>query len=239
MERRPSSGSVSPSTPPTAGTHTNLPPPAGNPGHARRISVDRPAPNRTLPRLPQNANTSAMRPPLLGTPQVNKGFAASSGAAKGKWSSSSLSDSSKRLLRELDGMSAHQHDAKFNAGPKGSSVFEWVAVIHGPSRSPYHGGLFFVDIHFPPDYPFQPPRLRFRTRIFHCNIDSSGNVALSVLSESWSPAYTISRVLGDIWSLLKVPDLAHAIVPSIAQLYTQDPQEFVEIARQWTIRFAT
>lgn len=64
----------------------------------------------------------------------------------------------------------------------------------GPADSPYAGGVFFVSITFPPDYPFKPPKVMFKTRVYHPNVNSQGSICLDILKEQWSPALTISKV---------------------------------------------
>ena len=64
----------------------------------------------------------------------------------------------------------------------------------GPADSPYSGGVFFSLIHFPPDYPFKPPKVQFQTKLYHPNVNSQGSICLDILKEQWSPALTISKV---------------------------------------------
>lgn len=60
-------------------------------------------------------------------------------------------------------------------------------------KSLFEGGVFFLTIHFPTDYPFKPPKVSFTTRIYHPNINSNGSICLDILRDQWSPALTISK----------------------------------------------
>ena len=79
------------------------------------------------------------------------------------------------------------------ARPHTLPVASLQATIMGPSDSPFQGGVFFLNIHFPSDYPFKPPKVSFTTRIYHPNVNSNGSICLDILNAQWSPALTISK----------------------------------------------
>lgn len=121
--------------------------------------------------------------------------------------------------------------------------------------SPYSGGVFFLAIHFPTDYPFKPPKVNFTTRIYHPNINSNGSICLDILRDQWSPALTISKgklkllisfmnsaneksVLLSICSMLTDPNPDDPLVPEIAHVYKTDRQRYEATAREWTRKYA-
>nr|VDC87821.1 unnamed protein product [Brassica oleracea] len=123
-------------------------------------------------------------------------------------------------------------------GPVGDDMFHWQATIMGPTDSPFSGGVFLVSIHFPPDYPFKPPKVSFRTKVYHPNINSNGSICLDILKEQWSPALTISKVLLSICSLLTDPNPDDPLVPEIAHTYKTDRVKYESTARSWTQKYA-
>ncbi|PWZ09077.1 Ubiquitin-conjugating enzyme E2 [Zea mays] len=149
------------------------------------------------------------------------------------WSMQGLVMASKRILKELKDL---QKDppTSCSAGPAGEDMFHWQATIMGPPDSPYAGGVFLVNIHFPPDYPFKPPKVSFKTKVFHPNINSNGSICLDILKEQWSPALTISKVLLSICSLLTDPNPDDPLVPEIAHMYKTDRPKYEATARSWT-----
>uniref|UniRef100_A0A8C6NR09 E2 ubiquitin-conjugating enzyme n=6 Tax=Nothobranchius TaxID=28779 RepID=A0A8C6NR09_NOTFU len=149
-----------------------------------------------------------------------------------------LSTSAKRIQKELAEITLDP-PPNCSAGPKGDNIYEWRSTILGPPGSVYEGGVFFLDIAFTPDYPFKPPKVTFRTRIYHCNINSQGVICLDILKDNWSPALTISKVLLSICSLLTDCNPADPLVGSIATQYTTNRAEHDRTAKQWTKRYAT
>ena len=125
-----------------------------------------------------------------------------------------------------------------SAGPRGDNLFLWDATVMGSAGSVYEGGIFFLEIGFPEQYPYRPPRVEFLTKIWHPNINARGDICLDILKEQWSPALTISKVLLSICSLLTDPNPSDPLMPEIAALYLRDRERYDTEAKSWTRRYA-
>ena len=126
-----------------------------------------------------------------------------------------------------------------SAGPKTfGNLFEWTATVMGPADSPFEGGLFNLDITFPRDYPFRPPKVTFKTRVYHPNINRNGGICLDVLKDQWSPALSVSKLLLSVCSLLTDPNPDDPLVPEIARQYKRNRAAYEEKARLFTERYA-
>ena len=126
-----------------------------------------------------------------------------------------------------------------SASPKNDNLFEWEAVLIGPSETPYQDGIFYLDIFIPQDYPMKPPNIIFKTKIYHPIINHSGNICLDILKNSWSPSLTISKLLLSICSLLNEPNVDDPLVPEIAKLFNENNKLYYETAKTWTTLYAS
>ncbi|KAJ2226582.1 hypothetical protein EV180_002871 [Coemansia sp. RSA 518] len=126
--------------------------------------------------------------------------------------------------------------------PQHESLTRYEAQIDGPPDTPYTNGRFLLDVVLPPRYPLDPPSIKFRTRVYHPNIDDFGNICLEVLKTGkggcWSPLWTVGKVLIALSVLLESPNPSDPLMPEIADQITNDYRAFEETAREWTKRHA-
>ena len=149
----------------------------------------------------------------------------------------SCSITTSRLQNELEDITINSPPNIF-AYLKGDNLFEWKASIEGPRESPYEGGLFLLDITFPSCYPFEPPKITFINKVYHCNINSRGEINLDILHQNWVPSLTVSSVLLSIQSLLADCNPKDSLVPEIAEKYVNNREEHDKICREWTKKYA-
>jgi ubiquitin-conjugating enzyme (huntingtin interacting protein 2) len=78
-----------------------------------------------------------------------------------------------RLVKELEAVKKDE-----TSGVKAKPVLpgnlqHLKGEILGPEGTVYDGGVFDIDIIIPANYPFEPPKMKFITKIWHPNISSA------------------------------------------------------------------
>ena len=92
--------------------------------------------------------------------------------------------------------------------PNEDDIFNWRITVLGPRDTPYRGGLFNISIHFPDNYPNAHPEIRFKTPIYHLNVNprampnnnNLGDICLSIL-HAWKPEYKVADIIVSIYAL--------------------------------------
>jgi ubiquitin-protein ligase len=76
-------------------------------------------------------------------------------------------------------MDRHNRGARRNC----ESALSWANIRLVIYMSQYYGGMSFkISIHFPPNYPYVPPVIKFESPCFHPNVDiASGAICLDIL----------------------------------------------------------
>lgn len=122
-------------------------------------------------------------------------------------------------------------------------IFKWQATIMGPKDSLYIGGVFFININYPRDYPFKAPEFIMVTGILYPNVYGDGRICCCAFhqddSKSWSYAWDIRYAISAIIESMKNPIESCYCSPEIRALYLYNRKEFESKAREYTRKYAT
>jgi len=107
-----------------------------------------------------------------------------------------------------------------------ANLFEWIGTMEGPAGTYYAGMSFRISIHFPPNYPYVPPVIKFESPCFHPNVDiASGAICLDILQDKWSAVYSVQTILLSLQSLLGEPNNASPLNTDASNLW-ESPELF-------------
>jgi ubiquitin-conjugating enzyme (huntingtin interacting protein 2) len=95
----------------------------------------------------------------------------------------------RRVAKELADIQSDT-ESKVMAQPAdgGSDLSNLLASFPGPPDTPYEGGTYIVEIKIPQEYPFRPPIMKFRTKLWHPNVSS----------QTVSPKYQIVKIYANL-----------------------------------------
>ena len=129
--------------------------------------------------------------------------------------------------------------------PDKNNPYEWRCTMMGPSDTSFRGGLFYLKIIFPKNYPNERPEVLFITPIYHVNVNHIkqkgcplGHICISTINY-WQPQFKIREVLSNIFALFYLgnPE-SHYGLDRQSELMNNRPL-FEEKIRYFTQKYAS
>ena len=114
---------------------------------------------------------------------------------------------------------------------------EWIAHVAGPADTPYQKGTFDLEIKFD-NYPFKPPRVLFKTSIFHPNVSDKGEICADIYEKDWAPTKKMQDVFNIIRTMLLSPNLETPLNEEAGKLCRESKDEFFKRASEHTAKNA-
>ncbi|KAL7728249.1 hypothetical protein ACLKA6_007355 [Drosophila palustris] len=141
---------------------------------------------------------------------------------------------SRRLSRELSDIVAAKSKILRNIEASDESLLLWTGLLV-PDKAPYNKGAFRIEISFPTQYPFMPPKILFKTQIYHPNVDEKGEVCLSIITaDNWKPTTRADQVLQSLIDIVHSPQPEHPLRSDLAEEFVKDNKKFMRIAEEFT-----
>ncbi|CAJ0866675.1 7685_t:CDS:2 [Entrophospora sp. SA101] len=118
-----------------------------------------------------------------------------------------------------------------NAIPREENLRYFDALMTGPIQSPFEGGIFNLKLFHPGGYPlWEPPKVRFLTKIYHPNINKN--------EEQMDTSFTVRTVLISVQALLSSPNPEQQFDMDVRLHWRENETAAISIAQEWTRNYA-
>jgi ubiquitin-conjugating enzyme E2 D/E len=147
--------------------------------------------------------------------------------------------STARLTKEFSAIQEAPLD-RCEVALQGEEVGKWDVKIQGPEDSPYESGTFLLEMDFTDNYPFKAPKVVFKTKIWHPNVQTeTGEICTQAIEKSWVPTQNAKYVIEQVISLLADPRPEDALEAEIAEQFSNDFEGFKEKVQKYIAEFAS
>jgi ubiquitin-protein ligase len=150
------------------------------------------------------------------------------------WRSKILHDDDFYARLALDADEMRREQPSFE--PREEDLTKWRGFIIGTNA--FEGGVFVFDVDVPREYPFKPPKVVARTKIWHPNFFKD-RVCIGILGKDWAPSNTLVDIVESLRFLLSNPNPHDPLHSSVAQMMLNDINLFTTKAKEWVENFAT
>ncbi len=100
-------------------------------------------------------------------------------------------------------------------------------VEYTPDNSSFwFGGKYTFSFQFSDEYPDTPPKVLCKTKIYHPNIDYSGNVCLNILKKDWVPTLTLIDCILGVYQLFIEPNPNDPLNHDVANIMRNNIEQF-------------
>ena len=121
---------------------------------------------------------------------------------------------------------------------------KWNFTLMGPKDSLYRGGMFFLEMIFPEDYPNKAPTIYFLTPIYHINVNPHTNTGKSIgevysnFFKNYNPSTKIKDFLIKLYSIFYWPNPNFYYCRDVYNEFTNNKMLYETKAEYFTYKFA-
>ena len=121
---------------------------------------------------------------------------------------------------------------------------KWNFTLMGPKDSLYKGGMFFLEMIFPDDYPNKSPTIYFLTPIYHINVNPHTNTNTRVgqvnsnFFKNWNPSRKAKELLIKLYSIFYCPNPDFYYCRDVYNEFTNNKMLYETKAEYFTYKYS-